>query len=88
MKYILQNNQWEITYTDSNNQNHTFYHPTEVLDTIVYANTGNRVMNQITEEVLNQMFPSDLKTEEMINYMKKRGIVFGDSDKIPLPLIN
>ena len=88
MKYILQNNQWEITYTDSKGEEHTFFHPTEVLDTVVYANTGNRVMNQITEEVLNQMFPSDSKTEEIINYMKEKNIVFGDSDKVPHPLVN
>lgn len=79
MKYILENNQWEITYTDSNNQSHTFYHPTEVLDTIVYANTGDRVMNQITEERIKELFPTDSDTEEKMNYMNERGIILGDS---------
>jgi len=45
-------------------------------------------MRQITEEVLNEMFPSDSKTEETINYMKEKNIVFGDSDKVSHPLVN
>ena len=84
MQYILQNNQWEITYTDSNNQNHTFYHPTEVLDTMVYTNTDNKVMMQITEQTVREMFPTDSFTEERINYMNEKGIIFGDSH-LPLP---
>ena len=79
MQYILQNNQWEITYTDSNNQNHTFYHPTEVLDTMVYTNTGNKVMMQITEEVIKHLFPTDSNTEKQVNYMNEKGFIFGDS---------
>jgi len=88
MKFELKNNQWEISYTDSQNNLNTFYHPTEVLNLLIFSETGERVMRQITEEVLNQMFPSDSKTEEMINYMKEKNIVFGDSDKVPHPLVN
>ena len=88
MKFTLKDNQWEISYTDSHNNINTFYHPTEVLNLLHYTETGERVMRQITEEVLNQMFPSDSKTEETINYMKDKNIVFGDSDKVPHPLIN
>lgn len=88
MKFTLKNNQWEISYIDSQNNLNTFYHPTEVLNLLEFAETGQRVMRQITEEVLNEMFPTDLKTEETINYMKENNIVFGDSDKVPHPLVN
>ena len=87
MKFTLKNNQWEISYIDSQNNLNTFYHPTEVLNLLHYSETGGeRVMRQITEEVLNEMFPSDSKTEEMVNYMKEKNIVFGDSDKVSHPL--
>jgi len=78
MKFILKNNQWEVSYIDSNRNVHTFYHPTKVLNTLLYTETGERHMTQITEKELKEMFPSDASTEERVNFMKIKGIVFGD----------
>ena len=84
MKFILKNNQWEISYIDSNRTVHTFYHPTEVLDTTLYNETNEKHMTIITEEKLKEIFPSDISTEQYVNYMKEKGIIFGDSH-LPLP---
>jgi hypothetical protein len=78
MKYVLENNQWEVTYTDSEGNEHTFQHPTEVLDSVKYIETGNRYMMQITEETIREIFPTDSFTEERIEYMNSHGIIFGD----------
>jgi hypothetical protein len=84
MKFILKNNQWEVSYLDSNRVPHTFYHPTEVLDTTLYNETNEKHMTIITEEKLKEIFPSDSSTEQYVNYMKEKGIIFGDSH-LPLP---
>ena len=94
MRFILKNNQWEISYLDSNRVPHTFYHPTEVLDTELYNETGVRHMIQMTEQKINQIFPTDSYTEGYINFMKETaaltlsdgstfdGIQFGDAPSI------
>ena len=81
MKYILNNNQWEVTYTDSQGTEHTFQHPIQVLDNVKYIETGERHMMDITEETIREIFPTDSFSEERLNYMNLNGIVFGDAPK-------
>jgi hypothetical protein len=82
MKYILKNNQWEITYLDSNRVPHTFYHPKEISDIDLYIETGERHMVQITEQKLKEVFPSDVITEEYLKSMD--GVMFGDAPLGPI----
>ncbi len=82
MKYILKNNQWEITYLDSNRVPHTFYHPKEVLNTTLYNETNEKHMTIITEEKLKEIFPSDIITEKYLKSMD--GMLFGDAPIGPI----
>jgi hypothetical protein len=71
MQYVLTDNKWQITYTDSTGCDHTFLHPAVL----------TRSMNQqqaVTEELMRSVFATDAATQRILDYMKEFDIKFDD----------
>lgn len=67
MKYILQNDKWEVTYVDSANIEQVFYHPTQIKNLPKYIEEGVTELLIIDEEKIKEIFSSDSITENIVN---------------------
>lgn len=81
MQYKLIGNRWAISWRDSAGSEMTFWHPTSRNNVELYvANSGTEAMTtvSITEETLQEIFPSDAVTETIVAHMKQHEIKFDD----------
>jgi len=74
MQYTYNNDLWEVSYTDSTGNTHTFFHPA----TLTRSPAGPQA---VTEEIIKTAFPTDAETEEYVNYMRANGIKFDDDSQ-------
>lgn len=74
MQYILQNDKWQVTYTDFNGVSHTFLHPTKLTKSVDGP-------IDVTEEKIKEVFPTDVITQNIIDYMKRNNGKFDDESQ-------
>ena len=79
MQFKLKENQWEITYIDSNGNIQSFMHPTKIRNLAKFIETGDKEIIEITEDKLRTTFISDEVTENIVNSIKNEGGTFEEN---------
>lgn len=74
MQYVLNDDKWQVTYTDSNGVTKSFLHPTKITKSLFGE-------FEITEESIKNTFPTDEETDLIIQYMKKNNGKFDDDSE-------
>jgi hypothetical protein len=80
MQFTLKDNNWEITYVDSNGNSQSFTHPTKIRNLAKFIETNDKEIIEITEEWLNLTFISDEVTESIVNSIREEGGIFGENE--------